>query len=81
MLKKNVSALLAAAAVAVITSTANAQYPSGAEAAREAMARAQAEKARNDAIVNQQRQQENQRRQELENARRLEEARRRGNTG
>lgn len=56
-------------------------FPSGAEVANEAMLRALAEKARNDAIVLQQLQQEEQRRQQEEELRALEEKERLARTG
>lgn len=56
-------------------------FPSGEDVAAEAMLRALAEKARNDAIVLQQLQQEEQRRQQEEQLRELEEAERRARTG
>ena len=52
-------------------------YPSGEDVAREAMLRALAEKARNDAIVREQRRMEQQRRIQEERLRRFEEAERR----
>lgn len=57
-------------------------FPSGEQAAREALARAQAEKARNDEIVRQQeRAREEERRAQEERVRKLEEAERKGRTG
>ncbi len=58
------------------------KYPSGTDVANEAMARARAEKARNDAIVQQQRAaQEQQRRMQEQRVRDLENAQKRGRTG
>jgi hypothetical protein len=57
------------------------QYPSGSSVAAEAMARALAEKARNDEIVRQQRARENERRMQEQRVRDLENAQRRARTG
>jgi hypothetical protein len=80
-------ALTTVCAIAVVLLTAAApsvmaQYPSGQDVAREAMAKAQAEKARNDEIVRRQReQQEMQRREQEQRVRDLEKAERRARTG
>jgi uncharacterized protein (DUF2147 family) len=77
--------IVAACAASVLSiSAANftfAQFPSGEEVAREAMARAMAEKARNDEIVRQQQDQERARQEQEQRVRDLEEAERRTRTG
>lgn len=73
--------IITVAALSAMGGIAHAQYPSGQQVMRDALARAQAEKARNDDIVRQQRMREQQRRQQEEQSRRLEEAQRRARTG
>ncbi|WJS05499.1 hypothetical protein [Roseibium aggregatum] len=73
-----------AVALALLLVATNAQaqnWPSGADLAREALMRAQAEKERNDRIVEQQRAAEQRRRMEEQRLRWIEEAQRRANTG
>ncbi|TGT57313.1 hypothetical protein EN813_038410 [Mesorhizobium sp. M00.F.Ca.ET.170.01.1.1] len=80
--RKIIAACVASILVLGATNLASAQFQNGEEAARDAMARAMAEKARNDEIVRQQQmEQERQRQQQEQQLRDLEEAQRRSTTG